>query len=217
MSSQTKENYLKALYFLHQKNTAISVSDLSNAMGVSTPTANDMVKKLQEIGWVNYQKYKPLRLTSLGLKEAAFIVRKHRLSELFLHKFMGFGWGEVHDIAEEMEHIKSELFFDRMDKILGFPENDPHGSPIPDKSGNFAKNNFKSLAEILVGETVILKAIVESSSEFINFLNNKNIKLEIPIEVLAIESYDKSMTVVLNNETSTMLSHEVCKGLLVEK
>ena len=102
-------------------------------MGVSKPTANNMIKKLTAIGWVVYEKYKPILLTEKGKKEASLIVRKHRLSEIFLSKIMGFGWEEVHDIAEDMEHLKSEKLFDRMNELLGFPKVDPHGSPIPNK------------------------------------------------------------------------------------
>ena len=117
-------------------------------------------------------KYKPLKLTKQGLKEATLIIRKHRLSEMFLNQVMGFGWEEVHDMAEEMEHLKSESFFDRMDELLGFPKKDPHGSPIPDKNGNFVKPNYKLLSQVNIGKKVALRALRESSTEFINFLNN---------------------------------------------
>ena len=106
MSSKTKENYLKSIYFLSKKNNEISLTELSDILGVSKPTANNMIKKLTAIGWVVYEKYKPILLTKKGKKEASLIVRKHRLSEIFLSKIMGFGWEEVHDIAEDMEHLK---------------------------------------------------------------------------------------------------------------
>ena len=112
MPSQTKENYLKAIYALDQKGSKIALTDISKLMEVSNPTANNMVKKLQEMGWVIYEKYKPLRLTSEGRKQGALIVRKHRLTEMFLTKIMGFGWEQVHDIAEEMEHIQSDALFE---------------------------------------------------------------------------------------------------------
>jgi len=135
MPTQTKENYLKALFYLHQKDPLISLTDLSKDLGVSMPTVNDMVKKLQAKGWVVYTKYKPLQFTEAGTRQAAMIIRKHRLAEMFLSQVMGFGWEEVHDMAEEMEHLKLEQFFDRMDELLGFPTVDPHGSPIPNKEG----------------------------------------------------------------------------------
>ena len=141
MPTKTKENYLKAIYFLDLKKNNISITDISLKMNVSKPTTNNMVKKMEEKGWVIYEKYKPIKLTSKGKKLGALIVRKHRLTEMFLSQVMSFGWEEVHDIAEEIEHIHSEIFFDRMDELLGFPTTDPHGSPIPDKKGKFNKPN----------------------------------------------------------------------------
>ncbi|MDN5202803.1 metal-dependent transcriptional regulator [Fulvivirgaceae bacterium BMA10] len=217
MPTQTNENYLKALYYLHQKNSAISITDLGKEMEVSKPTVNDMVKKMQAKGWVKYEKYKPLQLTKQGLREATFIIRKHRLSEMFLSQVMGFGWEEVHDMAEEMEHLKSEMFFDRMDEILGFPTKDPHGSPIPDKNGNFVKPDYRLLSQVEIGKKVVLRALRESSTEFINFLNNKEIKLGTTMTIKQIEPFDKSMTVCYTTHTDVILSHTVCNGLLVEQ
>jgi DtxR family Mn-dependent transcriptional regulator len=135
MASQTEENYLKALFSLADEKGEISVSELSRILEVSMPTANSMVKNLHEQGLVHYEKYKPLSLTLKGKKEAALIIRKHRLTEMYLVEKMGFGWEKVHEIAEQIEHIKSTAFFDRMDELLGHPTIDPHGSPIPDKHG----------------------------------------------------------------------------------
>jgi len=130
MASKTKENYIKALFYLHQRSEDISLSHLGEVLEVSKPTANDMVKKLKVEGIVHSEKYKPIKITEQGKKAAAKIIRKHRLSEIFLLQIMNFGWEEVHDIAEELEHIKIDKFFDRMDELLGFPTTDPHGSPI---------------------------------------------------------------------------------------
>jgi DtxR family Mn-dependent transcriptional regulator len=145
MASDVKENYIKALFYLHQKNEDISLSDLGEELQVSKPTANDMIKKLQSEGIVISKKYKPIRITEKGKQRAAEIIRKHRLSEMFLLQIMKFGWEEVHEIAEELEHIKTDKFFDRMDELMGFPIIDPHGSPIPDKNGNFNKPSLACL------------------------------------------------------------------------
>ena len=115
MASDIKENYIKALFYLHQKNEDISLSDLGEELQVSKPTANEMIKKLQTEGIVVSRKYKPIKITEKGKQRAAEIIRKHRLSEMFLMHIMKFGWEEVHEIAEELEHIKTENFFDRMD------------------------------------------------------------------------------------------------------
>lgn len=216
MATQTKENYLKALYYLNQKSDEISVTDLGKMMQVSKPTVNNMVKRLEAEGWVKYEKYKPLKITNLGKKTAAIIVRRHRLSEMFLSQEMGFGWEEVHDIAEEMEHITSQALFDRMDEILGYPNQDPHGSPIPDKDGNFDKPNYKPLSHFTKGE-FILKALQESSSEFLNFLNKKQIGLDTTIELENVEEFDKSMIVNYANNKNVTLSQAVCNKLLVKQ
>ncbi len=215
MPTEIKENYLKALFHLGQKCEKISVSDLGKELGVSKPTASDMAKKLDAKGWVHYQKYKPLRLSDEGKKQAASIIRKHRLSEMFLSQIMGFGWEAVHEMAEELEHIKSETFFDRMDELLGFPTTDPHGSPIPDKQGCFKDSNYSLLSATSKGEEVTIKALINSSSEFIVFLNNKKIKLGTVLKVLSKEPFDQSILVSYNGKKIT-LSQSVCNRLLVE-
>lgn len=215
MPTQTKENYLKALFYLHQKNKDISLTELSREMEVSTPTVNAMVKKLSANGWVIYKKYKPLNLTAKGKKAASIIIRKHRLAEMFLAQIMGFGWEEVHDMAEEMEHLKSDRLFDRMDELLGFPTVDPHGSPIPDKNGKLVKPNYKRLSEISENQTVRLCALRNSSTDFLIFLNKKKIKLGTIIQVQQIEPFDQSYIVAYGDQVGVVLSAAVSECLLV--
>ncbi len=216
MPTQTIENYMKALYYLHHKNADISLSDLGEEVAVSKPTANGMVKRLEAKGWLKYEKYKPLRLTDSGLKLAAIIVRKHRLSEMFLSQIMHFGWEEVHDIAEELEHVGSQLFFDRMDELLGFPNVDPHGSPIPDKNGKFTKPNYQRLSQVAVGKNVILRALKGSSTEFLLFLNKKALVLGTQISIKHKEDFDNSTTVSYLDNENIVLSETVCNRLLVQ-
>ena len=216
MATQTTENYLKAIYFLSQKDENVSLTDLGRSMNVSTPTANSMVKKLERRGWVKYQKYKPLKLTKKGELEAALIIRKHRLTEMFLSEIMGFGWEEVHDIAEEMEHLKSERFFERMNEMLSFPTIDPHGSPIPNAKGEINIRNRTRLSEIEPGTKVYLVGFEESSKSLLLYLNKKEIELGTEISVKSIEEFDQSMNVSYLNKTDT-LSFDVTNLLLVEK
>ncbi len=216
MPSQTKENYLKALYFLKQKDDDITVTHLSKMMEVSSPTVNNMVKKLKEKGWVKYEKYKPILLTELGEKMAALIIRKHRLAEMFLVKFMDFGWEEVHDIAEELEHISSDKFFNRMDELLNFPNKDPHGSPIPNKEGVTKPRNYIPLTEVTAGQKVKLSAIGDSSIEFLEFLNDREMNLGLEISLLKVTPFDKSCEISYKDHSSVTLSQEVAKRLLVE-
>ncbi len=215
MASQTEENYLKALFNFSQGKGAVNISDLSASLEISTPTANSMVKKLHAKGLVHYEKYKPLTLTSKGLVAAALIVRKHRLTEMFLVEKMNFGWEEVHDIAEQVEHIKSSTFFSRMDELLGFPTVDPHGSPIPDKNGKIVWKTFDKLSDGKIGNRVKLSALLHSSVDFLSYLNSKKLSLGTTIEIINIEPFDLSMTVKYGNQTQ-ILSYVVCEKLLVE-
>ena len=216
MPSQMKENYLKAMYSLADEENKVWLSDLSRKMGVSNPTANNMVKKLQEEEWVIYKKYKPLQLTEQGKKLAVFVIRKHRITEMFLMEKMGFGWEEVHEIAEEIEHIDSDLLFERMDEMLGYPSIDPHGEPIPDKFGKVVYPKYHKLSEVKRGKKVRLCALTHTSKDFLLFLNKKQISIGTEFEILEIEPFDKSVTVAYKNFSSIMLSNEVCKRLLVK-
>jgi DtxR family Mn-dependent transcriptional regulator len=217
MPTQTKENYLKAIFSISQEKNVVTISELAKMMGVSKPTVNSMVKKMKEKGWLIYEKYKPLKLTSKGKKAAALIIRKHRLTEMFLSTIMDFGWEEVHEIAEEMEHLQSTKLFDRMDEILGFPTKDPHGSPIPDKSGKIANPNYINLTVLKKGESGKLCGITNSSKELLLYLNKKRIKLGSVLKVVEIEEFDKSTEVSIRKDTSVILTQNVCKCLLVEQ
>lgn len=217
MPTQTKENYLKALYFLDQKDKNISLVNLSKEMGVSSPTVNNMIKKLEQKSWVKYEKYKPIRLTVKGRKQAALIVRKHRIAEMFMVKVMGFGWEEVHEIAEEMEHLKSEKLFDRMNELLGYPSVDPHGSPIPDKEGNTEQKDYICLSDAKEGMKVRLCAVSDSSTDLLLFLNRKNIRLGTEINIHQVEPFDQSFQVSYAGTAAAVLSAEVCKRLMVEE
>ena len=216
MPTKTKENYLKAIYSLSIVDPQVSLSDVSREMGVSVPTVNSMVKKLKLDKWVKYEKYKPVKITPKGSRAAAGIIRKHRLTEMFLVKVMGFGWEEVHDIAEEMEHIDSTQLFDRMDELLNYPTVDPHGSPIPDKDGKVEVQHYMSLSDRIVGDKVRLCALKDSSTELLNYLNDQDISLGQEMAVLKIEPFDKSMRVELKGGKDLMLSTDVCSCLMTE-
>jgi DtxR family Mn-dependent transcriptional regulator len=145
-NSLTKENYLKALFALSNQTDEVTVNELSKSLGIKMPTVTSMMKKLAEKKLVNYESYKPLSLTEKGKREAGMIIRKHRLTEMFLVEVMGFGWEEVHEIAEQVEHTQSPEFFEKMDQMLGYPKIDPHGSPIPDKTGKMEWKPYKKLS-----------------------------------------------------------------------
>ena len=215
MPLKTKENYLKTMYLIGEEKGSISLSELGKRLGVSVPTVNSMAKRLHDEGWVVYEKYKPVKLTSRGKKEAALIIRRHRIAEMFLVEKMDFGWEEVHDIAEEMEHVGSESLFERMNEILGNPALDPHGSPIPDRNGNISSNKYLRLSEMQEGDQVELTALHDDNNEFLKYLNSKKLSLGAKMVIVYIEPFDKSMTVSYGDKSEVTLSKEVCEKLFV--
>lgn len=216
-NSFVEENYLKTLFHLESEKGEVNVNELSKKLGLKMPTVTSMMKKLAEKELVHYKSYKPLRLTEKGKKVASLIIRKHRLTEMFLVEKMNFGWEEVHDIAEQIEHIKSPEFFRKIDELLGYPAIDPHGSPIPDSEGKIASIAYSKLSDCLVGETLKLSALLNTSSEFLKFLNAREIKLGLKMKINFIEDFDQSMTISYGKRKDEILSYTVCEKLLVEK
>jgi DtxR family Mn-dependent transcriptional regulator len=217
MNSLTEENYLKALFSISSESGEVNVNELSKRLGIKMPTVTSMMKKLAEKKLVHYESYKPLHLTEKGKKEAAVIIRKHRLTEMFLVEKMGFGWENVHEIAEQVEHIHAPEFFEKMDELLGFPKVDPHGSPIPDKTGKMVWKEYNKLSDCRTGETVKLAAVINTSTEFLKFLNTRELHLGVKIKLRSIEPFDKTMVVSYSGRQFEPLSHIVCERLLVEK
>lgn len=216
MISLSEENYLKAIFHLMNTDNTVTINELSKVLSVKMPSVNNMMKKFAEKGWVIYESYKPLKITVAGKKQAALVVRKHRLTEMFLVEKMNFGWENVHEIAEQLEHIHSETFFDKMDELLNYPKYDPHGEPIPDKEGNIIAQDLKKLSNCKVGESVVFTAVTTTDEDFLNFLNKKKLVLGKEIKVLNIEKFDKSMLVKIQEE-EIVLSNIVCDKILVKQ
>lgn len=217
MNSLTEENYLKALFNIANETGEVNVAELSKRLHIKMPTVTSMMKKLSEKKLVHYESYKPLQLTEKGKKEAGLIIRKHRLTEMFLVDKLKLGWEDVHDIAEQIEHIQSPVFFDKMDELLGYPKVDPHGSPIPDKNGKVVWKEYNKLSDCKVGETVKLAAVINTSSDFLKFLNTREMRLGVKIKIKSIEPFDKSIIVSYGKRHAEALSNVVCERLLVEK
>ena len=216
MISLSEENYLKAIFHLMNTDNTVTINELSKVLSVKMPSVNNMMKKFAEKGWVIYESYKPLKITVAGKKQAALVVRKHRLTEMFLVEKMNFGWENVHEIAEQLEHIHSETFFDKMDELLNYPKYDPHGEPIPDKEGNIIAQDLKKLSNCKVGESVVFTAVTITDEDFLNFLNKNKLVLGKEIKVLNIEKFDKSMLVKIQEE-EIVLSNIVCEKILVKQ
>jgi DtxR family Mn-dependent transcriptional regulator len=216
MISQTEENYLKVLYSLTNLKGEASVNEISKQLDIKMPTVNSMIKKLSEKGLVVYESYKPPKLTPQGEKEAALIVRKHRLTEMYLVEKMGFGWEEVHQIAEQIEHIQSPEFFSKMDELLGYPKVDPHGSPIPDIHGVVQPEKHLNLIDCKVGEVVRFVAVRTSSEELLKYLNTKQLELGTVISILSIEPFDNTISISYADRAIEVLSSKVSSKLLVK-
>lgn len=215
MKTLTEENYLKAIFHLIKPDNTVTVTDLSKFLNIKMPSVNSMMKKFVEKNWVRYEVYKPMEVTDLGKKEAALIVRKHRLTEMFLVKKMNIGWENVHDIAEQLEHIHSNEFFEKMDEMLNFPKIDPHGEPIPDKDGQIIKQDLKKLSTCKINENAVLMSVTLDTEEFLKYLNERKLTLGTKLCVLKIENIDASMTINFNGK-SEILSKIVCDKLLVK-
>lgn len=212
----TEENYLKALFHLVDNEGKVTINELSKFLNVKMPSVNNMMKKFAEKKWVIYETYKPLIVTENGRREAALVVRKHRLTEMFLVKKMNFGWENVHEIAEQLEHVHSQIFFDKMDEILDYPKFDPHGEPIPDKDGNIISQDLHKLSNCEIGETVVFASVTLSDDAFLSYLNERKLLLKTKIKVIKIESFDKSMTIEVSGKKE-ILSKKAAEKILVKK
>ncbi|MFC4261638.1 metal-dependent transcriptional regulator [Ferruginibacter yonginensis] len=216
MNTFAEENYLKALFNLSNDKGEVTVQELSIELNIKMPSVNNMVKKLAEKKMVFYESYKPLRLTDKGKKEAGLIIRKHRLTEMYLVEKMGFGWEQVHEIAEQIEHLQAPLFFEKMDEILGYPRVDPHGSPIPDKNGKVQWLQYKKLSDHKAGDVVKLSAVTNSSDAFLKYLNSKQLHLGLMVKVMAVEAFDGSVQISYGKKLQETLSKIVAEKLLTE-
>lgn len=217
MDSLTAENYLKALFHLAGSTGEVGVSELAKRLHIKMPTVSSMMKKLARQGLVHYRPYKPLRLTTRGRREALLIIRKHRLIELFLVQQMGFRWDQVHDIAEQVEHVHSPELFEKMDAMLGYPKIDPHGEPIPDREGKIQRAALHTLSSCREGETVTIRAVADASTDFLAYLDHHGLTLGVKITIRSVEPLDGSMKVAYGRRRWEVLSHLVCERLLVEQ
>jgi len=212
----SEENYLKVIYHLslnHSK--GVNTNSIANVMESKPSSVTDMVQKLAEKELVIYKKYQGVSLTEKGKFTALMIVRKHRMWEVFLVETLDFSWDEVHDVAEQLEHIKSEKLINKLEEFLGFPTEDPHGDPIPDRNGKIAKIDKKLLSEINAGKKVICVGVKDSSPPFLQYLDKQQIALGSTIEVVSKEDFDLSLTLRVDNKDVTV-SNKIASNLFVK-
>lgn len=212
----SEENYLKTIYHLTTfLNTEVSTNAIAEKMETKASSVTDMLKKLADKELVNYKKYQGVSLTENGKLAAKMIVRKHRLWEVFLVEKLDFSWDEVHDVAEQLEHIKSEKLINKLDAFLGNPTEDPHGDPIPDAEGNIIKVEKQLLSDIGTGKNTICVGVKDTSAEFLQYLDKQKIALGSTIEVLSKEDFDASLLIKVNGQ-ELIVSQKISNNLYVK-
>ena len=220
LPSSTVENYLKAIYLgagaLTPPSRLLPMGQLAGALGVAPGTATTMVKTLAESGLVEYEPYAGVALTKAGQKLAALVVRRHRVIEMFLVRMMGYGWDEVHDEAEQMEHVVSDRLIDRMDEMLGRPEVDPHGDPIPTPDGIVKPQAMQSLLTCPLATPVTITRVIDQDKVFLRFIENHNLKPGESIEVEARDAASDSVRVRGRDEQRITIGTKAASKLLVQ-
>ena len=212
----SEENYLKVIYHLsHLSPKGVNTNAIAAMIETKASSVTDMLKKLSEKDWINYQKYQGVSLTDKGKLNAKIIIRKHRLWEVFLVEKLGFAWDEVHEVAEELEHIKSEKLINQLDHFLNFPSFDPHGDPIPNAKGELPNINKQLLSEIEVGKTITCVGVKDSSVDFLQYLNKQHISLGTKIKILDIEFFDRTIKIEVNNAV-LVISDKIANNLYVK-
>lgn len=214
--SLADENYLKAVFHLSgDEHTPVTTGLLAEYLNVSAASVTDKMKRLKEKGYLRYQKSKGVLLTGEGRKIALSVIRKHRLWEQFLVEVLAFKWDEVHDIAEQLEHIDSDELVGRIDRYLGYPTVDPHGDPIPDEKGKIDEQHLHHLGDVEVGGTVRVAAVANHDPEFLQFLDAKGLALHSRITLSAREAYDGSVTLSVPGRDAVTLTQQVARQIWV--
>lgn len=217
MQSLTEENYIKAIYLIAQKgNTKITPTAIAEEVSVNPASVVDMIKKLAEKELIRYNKAKGAELTEAGSKLALNIVRNHRLWEVFLSEKLGYSWDVVHEIAEQLEHIRHSELADRLDAFLGYPDYDPHGDPIPKSNGAMPNTFTTLLSDIEIGTKCRVVAVKDTSSTFLQYLQQLSVSIGTTIEVLGKIPFDGSMSIQIGNSLKTNVSKKFAESLLVD-
>lgn len=214
--SASKENYLKAIFHLQSQDGVVTTNELAEELQTRAASVTDMLKKLKDQKLLIYEKYRGFKLSADGRKVAVQIIRKHRLWEYFLVEKLQFGWDEVHEIAEELEHISSKKLIDKLDEYLGFPKSDPHGDPIPDSSGKFERVEQINLLELPLNHWAEISSVTDQSPEILELLGHKNLAIGTRLEIKKKFSFDNSLEVRIKNQPSVTISEEVAKNIFVK-
>jgi DtxR family Mn-dependent transcriptional regulator len=214
--SASKEDHLKTIFHLQHEQGVVTTNALAEALQTRPASVTDMLKKLKEQKLLLYERYKGFRLNNEGKKVALQIIRKHRLWEYFLVKKLQFGWDEVHDVAEELEHISSKKLVDRLDAFLGFPDTDPHGDPIPDSQGRFNSPRQVSLSQLPLNKVAEVSGISRQTTEMLELLQHKKIGLGTRLEIKKKFPFDDSLEIKIRNQPAVTISAQVAKNIMVK-
>jgi DtxR family Mn-dependent transcriptional regulator len=213
----TEENYLKSIYNIQHSNNIgeVSVNEIAERMHNKPATVTDMLRKLSEKQLIHYEKYKKVQLTETGSQAALSILRKHRLWESFLHNKLQFSWAEVHEVAEQLEHIHSQKLIDRLDEFLGFPQFDPHGDPIPDSNGDIPASAAISLVKTVIGKKYKIVGVKDTSTAFLTQLERFDLEIGTTLTVTEQLPFDQSIIVKNEKGKTFQLSEKIALNLFV--
>lgn len=213
--STSEENYIKSIYYLQQGFDSVTTNALAEHIKNKPASVTDMLKKLQLKNLLNYNPYKGFRLSKEGNKAALNVIRRHRLWEYFLVNQLQFSWEEVHEVAEQLEHVTSSKLIDKLDRFLGFPKFDPHGDPIPDSSGKINQRQQMPLLNLPLNTTAIITSVQNQSSDLLAFLSNQKIYIGTRLEVKQKQSFDNSLEVKIKSRQSFNVSEQVAIAIQV--
>jgi DtxR family Mn-dependent transcriptional regulator len=215
MLSLTEENYLKAIYHLAAGGSrTVLTNELAEAMQTKAASVTDMIKKLSSKELINYERYYGVTITNKGKLQALTVIRKHRLWETFLVQKLGFTWDEVHEVAEQLEHIQSSRLIDKLDEYLGFPTVDPHGDPIPDHHGKVKSLPQIALDQLKPGAKGVISSVKDTDPELLKYLDKIGATPGKKLQVVSREQYDASIEIILEKKV-VFVSKEVSKNILV--
>lgn len=215
--TRAEENYIKAIFHLQQTDGNVTTNEVAAELNTKAASVTDMLKKLKQKKILDYEKYQGFRLSVEGKKIALLIVRKHRLWEYFLVEKLQFGWDEVHEMAEELEHLTSKKLIDQLDAFLGYPKFDPHGDPIPDVNGKMISRPQINLIDLPINQLAEISAVASQSSELLELLNHKKINIGTQLEIKQKFAFDNSIDVQLKNQQSFTISQQLAQVLFVKK
>jgi len=215
MKNISKEDYLSVIYKSADSNGVIKANQMAEKLNVSGAAVTDMLRKLSKEGFVDYKRYKGIKLTHSGEEYARNMVRRHRIWEVFLHQIVGLPWDKVHGEAENLEHSSSDELIDRLDKMLDFPEFDPHGDPIPDRNGKMPNSNSGvPLSTIEPGNIVRVNRVPDFDSSFLQYISKIGIELNKEITVLDTLEFDHSVSIRVDKK-ETSISSKVAANIFV--